>query len=276
MKAIVLGATGLVGSAIVRRLRANSDIVVMFPGFDIRGGFDFLKLDFQADAIFHAVECVKDISSNGVPDFDQVLDNVLVDTNVVKGWQKYQPQAKLVAFSSLWAYPAVGEIFRPEDCGAGKLDWKTAQYGAAKQLLIRSLAATDAVVLTLPNVYGSGDRSSRIVPTILQAALQAKDLVLKSDGTERRSFAYVDDVAKIAVKAVSRSGICHVVGRPSTIKDLVEIARLVLGHTNIVTFGEYVASSRMLARGILDEDEYTSLEDGLRRTVESVKASGNV
>ena len=206
MKAIVLGATGLVGSAIERRLRANSDIVFTFPGLDIREGFDFLKLDFQADVIFHAVECVRDVSSTGTPDPEQVVDNVLCDVNIVRGWRAYQSTARLVAFSSLWAYPAVGEIFYPYEFRLGPQPAATSQYGDAKRLLISRISGLRATVLTLGNVYGPGDRSSRIVPTVLKTLLRQEDLVIKTDGTERRNFCvYIDDVAAAAIEVVCRS-----------------------------------------------------------------------
>ena len=277
MKAIVLGATGLVGSAIARRLRANSDIVFTFHGLDIREGFDFLKLDFQADVIFHAVECVRDVSNTGTPDLEQVVDNVLCDVNIVRGWRAYQPTARLVAFSSLWAYPAVGEIFYPHEFRLGPQPAATAQYGDAKRLLISRISGLRATVLTLGNVYGPGDRSSRIVPTVLKTLLRQEDLVIKTDGTERRNFVYVDDVAAAAVEVVDRemSGIQHVVDGPSTLRELVATARHVAKHVGKVSYGINAGTTRLLRRCGL-EIEYMSLEDGLRRTVESMKASGNV
>ena len=264
MKAIVLGATGLVGSAIIRRLLAGGNDVFMFRNVDLRSSPDVMKLNFKVNAIFHAVECVKDISSTGVPDPDQVLDNVLVDANVVKGWRKYQPQARLVAFSSLWAYPAVGEIFYPHEFRLGPQPATTAQYGDAKRLLISRISGLRATVLTLGNVYGPGDRSSRIVPTVLKTLLRQEDLVIKTDGTERRNFVYVDDVAAAAVEVVDRemSGIQHVVDGPSTLRELVATARHVTKHVGKVSYGINTGTTRLLRRCGL-EVEYMSLEDGL-------------
>jgi GDP-L-fucose synthase len=277
VKAIVLGATGLVGSAIERRLRANGDIVFTFPGLDLRSAQDFLKLDFQADAIFHAVECLKGISAQGVPDPEQVADNVLCDVNIVRGWRAYQPTARLVAFSSLWAYPAVGEIFYPHEFRLGPQPTATAQYGDAKRLLVSRITGLRATVLTLGNVYGPGDRSFRIVPTVLKTLLRQGDLVIKTDGAERRNFVYVDDVAAAAIEVVDRevSGIQHVVDGPSTLRELVATARHVVKHAGKVSYGINAGTTRLLRRCGL-EVEYTSLEDGLRRTVESMKATETV
>jgi GDP-L-fucose synthase len=275
VKAIVLGATGLIGNAIWRRLKTQDWDVSIFSskGLDLRSSSDFLKLDFKADVIFHAVECLKNISSVGVPDLDQVLDNVIVDINVVKSWRKYQPQARLIAFSSLWAYPA-GEIFYPEDFDCGPPVQH--QYGAAKRLLIRSVAGLNACVLTLPNVYGPGDRSSRIVPTVLKQMLRKEDLYIKTSGTERRNFAYVDDVAKAAVNSFYdiRSGVFHVAASPSTIREMVATAQYVTKHVGQVKYGIQSGDTRLLCS--YDRGAYTSLENGLRETILAMKVSSNV
>lgn len=278
MKAIVLGATGLVGGAIFRRLKfEDGNIIFTLPRVDLRYVSGFLKLDLQADVIFHAVECVKNISAQGIPDFDQVLNNALVDIKVIKEWKKYQPQARLVAFSSLWAYPADGSVFGPEDYDTGKPGSKVRQYAAAKRSLIENLAGLNAAVLALPNVYGPGDRSSRIVPTVLKIMLRGEDLSLRTNGVERRDFAHVDDVAKVTIDyaRLKGNGVFHVGGRSHSIRELVETASRVVGYRGAVTFGAATAPSRSLSPSY-PQREFMSLEDGLAQTVLAMRASGDI
>jgi CDP-glucose 4,6-dehydratase len=162
---------------------------------------------------------------------------------------------------------------------------------AAADLIARSYWHTfelPVAVTRLANVYGGGDLNrSRLIPEAIAAALHGRPPVLRSDGSPERDFLYVDDAvaAYLAIReAVSSaqpgargesfnagSGAAHRVG------DVVSlICRLAGSEVTPEIRGAGVPSAE-IDRQWLDSAKLrrltgwraqTSLEDGLRRTID--------
>jgi nucleoside-diphosphate-sugar epimerase len=74
----------------------------------------------------------------------------------------------------------------------------TTDYGRSKLEATRYLAArapARSVTARLFTVYGQGEHEGRLLPSLMAAREQARRIPL-SDGTQRRDFIYVDDVAE--------------------------------------------------------------------------------
>jgi dTDP-glucose 4,6-dehydratase len=119
----------------------------------------------------------------------------------------------------------------------------------------------------------------RAIPTFLRQALQNRPLTVFGDGSQTRSFCYVDDLIR-GIISLAESGYHDPVniGNPNEFT-LLELAREVLEATGssseIVYEALPVDDPRVrqpdisLAREILGWTPEISLKEGLRRTIES-------
>jgi nucleoside-diphosphate-sugar epimerase len=188
-RALVLGSGGFIGRHLLQRLRSD--------GWDVaahtRRNFDLAdanstSLCFGAyrpvEYIFHAADVL-----------DGFTPNVRMAINVLESWRASQPQAVLVGFSSLWAYPAGNGHYaeRAYDDGPAEVP----HYAAAKKLLgtgiatFKRLHGMRGTMIALGNVYGPGDTSDRAIPSLLRRARRGDFLVECAD--TKRNYTFIND-----------------------------------------------------------------------------------
>lgn len=90
----------------------------------------------------------------------------------------------------------------------------------------------DAVVARLFTVYGPGEHTGRLLPSILEAARSGTPLLL-SEGLQRRDFAYVEDVTegmlRLAVSEVKPGEVVNLAtGSMHSVRDFVEVSAAIL------------------------------------------------
>ncbi|WP_294177967.1 NAD-dependent epimerase/dehydratase family protein [uncultured Schumannella sp.] len=154
------------------------------------------------------------------------------------------------------------------------------RYAEALTAAYRREFGTDSIILRLFNTYGPGMSvdDGRAVPAFVAAALSSRPLVLHGDGSQTRSFCYIDDtVAAIVAAAGSTHEGPINVGNDDEIP-LIEMARLVVELT--ASDSPIIAAPRPIddperrkpdltrAREHLGWQPRTSLRDGLARTIE--------
>jgi CDP-glucose 4,6-dehydratase len=160
---------------------------------------------------------------------------------------------------------------------------------AAADLLARSYWHTyglPVAVTRFANLYGGGDLNrSRLVPEAVLAAVDGRRPVIRSDGTPERDFLYVEDAvdAYLAIAALLDEG--RGAGepfnaggdRPHSVREVVELVCRLAGtgvEPDIRGCGapageisrQYVDSTKL--RSLSGWVPGTSLEEGLRRTIE--------
>jgi CDP-glucose 4,6-dehydratase len=124
------------------------------------------------------------------------------------------------------------------------------------------------------NIYGGGDRqATRLVPTVVAAALRGHAPALRTDGSPRHDFVYVEDAVAAylaiadALEAGARGRVFNVGGgAPVAVRDVVA---LVMGGTPEATGDgpcEWVDTARLTA--LTGWTPRVGLEEGVRRTVE--------
>lgn len=143
----------------------------------------------------------------------------------------------------------------------------------------------DAVVARLFTVYGYGERSGRLLPSLLEVARNGGTLSLTA-GTQRRDFSYVEDVAdgllRLGLAAPRRGEIVNVAtGRMTSVRSFVETAARILGiPDDRLSFGAIpnhyeemehnpVQPSRL--RRLTGWSPPTDIADGVRKTLEHVQ-----
>jgi nucleoside-diphosphate-sugar epimerase len=168
----------------------------------------------------------------------------------------------------------------------------TTVYGRSKLAGTLAIAASSrrsglkSVVARLFTVYGPGEGSGRLLPTLVAASHDARKIPLTA-GTHRRDFTYVEDVAeglvRLAVEPLAPGSVVNLAtGRLITVRTFVETAAQVLGiAADRLLFGalptrgwemrhEDVNVARLVQ--LIRWRPSTAPEDGVRRTARA--ASG--
>ncbi|MHB8396227.1 MAG: NAD-dependent epimerase/dehydratase family protein [Thermoplasmataceae archaeon] len=134
------------------------------------------------------------------------------------------------------------------------------------------------------NVYGPGIREDglygRVIPRFIVQALSGDDITVHGDGSQTRSFLYVDDWVEATWKLTTMGGLGGTVlnigsDDEMTINDLAEITRTITASgSRIVHTGKRVddperrSADLTNARRILGWQPATPLKDGLKKTIE--------
>jgi UDP-glucose 4-epimerase len=79
------------------------------------------------------------------------------------------------------------------------------------------------IILRYSSVYGQGQEDYKAVPTFMKNAISGKCIKLDGDGLQSSDFVFVDDVVKINIKAIGKTGVFNIgSGKETTTKELAE------------------------------------------------------
>jgi dTDP-glucose 4,6-dehydratase len=140
----------------------------------------------------------------------------------------------------------------------------------------------DTAIVRIFNTYGARMRPNdgRAIPTFLRQALEARPLTVFGDGSQTRSFCYVDDLIRgIVLLAESDEHLPVNLGNPDE-KSLLELAETILrltGSSSQVVYESLPVDDPQVrqpditrAKQLLGWEPEVELEDGLRKTIESL------
>ena len=226
-KIYVAGHRGMVGSAIVRRLRAGgyAEIVERTRAeldlLDQRQTFAFLERE-KPDYIFIAAAKVGGIHANNTLPADFIYQNLAIEANLIHGAHRAGVR-RLLFLGSSCIYPRdCPQPIREEYLLTGPLEPTNEAYAVAKIAGIKLCEAYNRqhareYVCAMPtNLYGPKDNydplHSHVLPALIRKAHEAKlrgDRVLPvwGSGRPRREFLHVDDLADACVQLMERPGI---------------------------------------------------------------------
>jgi dTDP-glucose 4,6-dehydratase len=154
------------------------------------------------------------------------------------------------------------------------------RYAEALTMAYHRQQGVDTAIVRIFNTFGSRMRphDGRAIPTFLRQALQDRPLTVFGDGSQTRSFCYVEDEIR-GIIALAESGYHNPVnvGNPDEYT-LLELAKAVLevtGSRSEIVFEALPVDDPQvrqpditLAREVLGWEPRVSLRDGLRRTIE--------
>jgi dTDP-glucose 4,6-dehydratase len=155
------------------------------------------------------------------------------------------------------------------------------RYAEALTMAYHRQQGVDTSIIRIFNVYGPRMRphDGRAIPTFLRQALQNRPITVFGDGSQTRSFCYVDDEIK-GIIALAESGYHNPVniGNPNefTLLQLAQTVIEVTGSKSEIVFEALPVDDPQvrqpdisLAREILSWEPEIDLRDGLRLTIES-------
>lgn len=250
----VAGSRGLVGSALVRRLRGDGHTHLLVP---TRAEVDLTRHDaverffasHKPEVVFLAAAKVGGILANDRLPADFIRENLLIQTHVIDAAHRHGA-TKLVFLGSSCIYPKhAPQPMREEHLLTGALEPTNSAYAVAKIAGIEMVKAyrkqhgLRGICLQPTNLYGPGDNfdleSSHVLPALVRKFHEAKiagspHVVLWGTGTPRREFLHVDDLADACVHLVEHyddSEIVNVgVGEDVSIRELAALVRDVVGY----------------------------------------------
>ena len=292
----VAGHRGLVGSALVRRLRAAGFANLLLRD---RGELDLTRSpaveDFFAserpEYVFLAAARVGGIAANDTRPAEFLHDNLAIQTNVIDAAYRHGT-AKLLFLGSSCIYPRLApQPLREDSLLTGPLEPTNEWYAVAKIAGLKMCQAYrrqygfNAISLMPTNLYGPGDNFSletaHVLPALLRRFHEAREqaapeVMLWGTGTPRRAFLYVDDLADACLLLMQRyedeRPINVGCGRDQTIAELAEIIRGIVGYSGAVRFDH--ARPDGTPRKLLDTSRLSALgwepriglEAGIRST----------
>ncbi|KAL7224421.1 hypothetical protein ACSBR1_025800 [Camellia fascicularis] len=252
-KIFVAGHRGLVGSAIVNKLRQLG-----FTNLLLRSHSHLDLTRQSAVEAFFAAENpqfvilaaakVGGIHANNTYPADFIAINLQIQTNVIDSAYRHGVK-KLVFLGSSCIYPKFAPQPIPEDALlTGPLEPTNEWYAVAKIAGIKMCQAYriqynwDAISAMPTNLYGPNDNfhpeNSHVLPALMRRFHEAKvsgakEVVVWGTGSPLREFLHVDDLADAVVFLMEKySGLGHVnvgSGKEVTIKELAELVKEVVG-----------------------------------------------
>jgi GDP-L-fucose synthase len=256
----VAGHQGLVGSAIVRRLRELGYTNLLLrtrKELDLcsQAAVEAFFAAERPEYVFLAAAKVGGILANSTYPADFLRDNLLIQSNVIDAAYRHGA-TKLLFLGSSCIYPKLApQPLREEYLLTGPLEPTNEWYAIAKiaghkmcQAYARQYGFR-AISLMPTNLYGPGDnfdlQNSHVLPALIRRFHEAK---LRGDelftvwgtGTPRREFLHVDDLADASVFLMQRyesDELINVgVGEDLTIAELAALVARVVGFQGRLAF----------------------------------------
>lgn len=292
----VSGHRGMVGSAVVRRLRSEPIgrlITASSDEVDLRRQQqteDFVS-EMRPDVAIIAAAKVGGIHANRTAQADFLYENLMIASNALHACRLANVE-KVVVLGSSCIYPRdAAQPIREDSLLTGPLEETNEGYAIAKIAalelgkMLRRQYGMDVISLMPTNLYGPGDNydpeSSHVMAALLRKIHEAKrrgdeNVTIWGTGTPRREFLHVDDLADAVLFALQHySGEAHVnvgTGKDISIHDLAALVAEVIGWTGDIAFDTSMPDGtprKLLDVGRLADTGWTasiSLREGIART----------
>ena len=218
-KIYVAGHNGLVGSAIVRKLKENGHRnIITFSHSELdltnKGDTEAMFRLYKPTYVFLAAAKVGGIYANNSASGEFFYDNISIQTNVMEAARKSGAK-KLLFLGSSCIYPReCPQPIKEEYLMSAPLEQTNSAYAIAKIAGIEMCKAyrkqygSNFISVMPTNLYGPNDNfalmGSHVLPAMIRKFHDAKNSGIKmvelwGDGTPRREFLHVDDLASALI-----------------------------------------------------------------------------
>jgi nucleoside-diphosphate-sugar epimerase len=277
-KFLITGGRGFIGSALVTRLRSMRHEVYYPPiGTNLAYGPDCAEVFMtdEYDYIIHAAD-------RPGTTYADMGTNTTMALNVLDCWRKMQPQAKMIGFTSLWAYPNKKGMagMMEEDYWQGEMF--APAYGIAKKVFSVGMdtlreQGLKGTIFALGNVYGPNDMSDRVIPSLIRKMMTQNTIEIHNSN-EIRDFLYIEDAISAIIERLDWNDrlINTSTGSWHTVQQVARLIRDKLG-VNITI--EWLDAAVPRNRTLISNMEWShchGISEGLDKTVEWFKEKHNV
>jgi dTDP-glucose 4,6-dehydratase len=299
---IVTGGAGFLGSHLCERLLAKGQRVIcldnletgsllnishirdesfVFSNVDIT---ERVEIDERIDFVYHLASPASPIDYSRLP--LHTLKVGSYGTHHMLGVAKFKRARFLLASTSeVYGDPQIHP--QPESywghvnpIGPRGVYDEAKRYAEALTMAYHRQQGVDTAIVRIFNTQGPRMRphDGRAVPTFLRQALQSKPLTVFGDGSQTRSFCYVDDLITGLIALMESEYHMPVnIGNPDeyTLLELAETVLEVTGSDSEIVFEALPADDPQvrrpdisLARELLGWEPKVPLKEGLQRTIE--------
>ena len=259
-KIYIAGHTGLVGSAIVRNLKASGYTNFLFRTIEeldltrqelVEQLFDQEKPEY----VILAAAKVGGILANNTYPAEFIYINIQLQNNIIHSAYKNGIK-KLLFLGSSCIYPKhAPQPMKEEFLLDGKLEPTNEPYAIAKIAGIKMCQAynrqygTNFISVMPTNLFGPGDnfnlQTSHVLPALIRKFVDAKaegkkSVTIWGTGSPKREFLYVDDLADAVIYLMNNyddSEIVNIgVGKDSTILEIAKLIQEEVGFQGSIEF----------------------------------------
>jgi dTDP-glucose 4,6-dehydratase len=302
--AVVTGGAGFLGSHLCEYLLAREWRVICLDNLDTgslmnvkhlredrfefryHNCVDFIDVDEPVDAVFHLASPASPVDYLRLP--LQTLKVGSYGTHNALGLAKFKRARFLLASTSeVYGDPEVHPQ-REEYWGnvnpvgpRGVYD-EAKRYSEALTMAYHRQQGVDTHIVRIFNTYGPRMRQhdGRAIPNFIRQALEGKPITIFGDGSQTRSFCFVDDLIDGIFRLTMSDYHMPVnIGNPNemTLLELADVIQRMTGTTSQLVYEGLPEDDPKVrqpditrAREVLNWEPKVALEDGLRRTLESL------
>jgi dTDP-glucose 4,6-dehydratase len=302
--AVVTGGAGFLGSHLCEYLLARNWRVICLDNLDTgslmnvkhlredrfefryHNCVDFIDVDEPVDAVFHLASPASPVDYLRLP--LQTLKVGSYGTHNALGLAKFKRARFLLASTSeVYGDPEVHPQ-REEYWGnvnpvgpRGVYD-EAKRYSEALTMAYHRQQGVDTHIVRIFNTYGPRMRQhdGRAIPNFIRQALEGKPITIFGDGSQTRSFCFVDDLIDGIFRLTMSDYHMPVnIGNPNemTLLELADVIQRMTGTTSQLVYEGLPEDDPKVrqpditrAREVLNWEPKVALEDGLRRTLESL------
>lgn len=300
-KIYIAGHRGMVGSAILRQLKAKgytNFILKTSSELDLRNQqavADFFAKE-KPDYVFLAAAKVGGIIANNTYRGDFIYENLMIQNNVIH--QSYLNNVKKLMFlGSSCIYPKMApQPLKEEYMLTGELEPTNEPYAIAKIAGIKMCDAyrnqfgSNFISVMPTNLYGPNDnydlKNSHVLPAMLRKFITAKrnndtSVTIWGTGSPKREFLHADDLAEACLYLMenyNEEGLVNIgVGEDISILDLAILVKKIVGFE-----GEIITDTTKpdgTPRKLMDVSKLNgfgwkakiSLEEGIQKVYDEIK-----
>ena len=218
-KIYVAGHLGMIGSAIVRKLKSlgyNNILIRSHDELDLTNQTQVQKF-FEAekpDQVYLCAAKVGGVHANNTFPAEFIYDNLMIESNVIHNAWKVGVK-KLIFLGSSCIYPKLpNQLIKENAMLSGQVEATNEPYAIAKIAGIklcesynrqyRESHGTDYRTVIPASLYGPGDNyhseNSHVIPALIRKIHDAKanqlsEVVVWGSGRPRREFVYIEDMS---------------------------------------------------------------------------------